>query len=488
MNVRAHSAVPYPPEVLGSYAFIGDGERGALIGPRGDISWMCAPCWDSDAVFASLVGGDSFYAVTPTERFTWGGYYEAGSLIWHSRWITASGVIECREALGFPGCPDRAVLLRQVHSPEAEQQVAICLAPEGGFGQDPLTDVHHHGRVWTGRLGSLWMRWQGPDDVHVARHGSGGHHLHAKVAVSPGETLDLVLEIGHHEIDGHPPDADAAWQATEETWRREVPEFQQTLDPEGATLAYAVMRGLTSRRGGMVAASTTSLPERAEQGRNYDYRYAWIRDQAYAGRAAGAAGSHGLLDSATQFIAARLLDDGPNLRPAYRIDGTAIPAQRRLDLSGYPGGFDLVGNHVNQQFQLDAFGEALLLFAVAATHDRLDLDGHRAARVAAAAIEQRWQEDDSGIWEIDNRAWTHSRLICAAGLRQVARALGPGSTARRVGGRFWPTRSWPRHRPLLFIQAGTGSGRLRTQALTVRSCSRPSAVPYPLTILEAWRR
>ena len=84
MNGRSHRAVPYPPEVLGSYAFIGDGERGALIGPRGDVAWMCVPCWDADAVFASLVGGDSFYAVTPVERFTWGGYYEAGSLVWQA--------------------------------------------------------------------------------------------------------------------------------------------------------------------------------------------------------------------------------------------------------------------------------------------------------------------------------------------------------------------------------------------------------------------
>ena len=115
----------------------------------------------------------------------------------------------------------------------------------------------------------------------------------------------------------------------------------------------------------MVAAATTSLPERAEQGRNYDYRYVWIRDQAYAGQAVAAIGGGELLDSATRFITARLLDDGPMLAPAYRTDGTTVPDQHRIDLAGYPGGFDLVGNHVNQQFQLDAFGEALLLLASA---------------------------------------------------------------------------------------------------------------------------
>ncbi|MER6005712.1 DUF3147 family protein [Nonomuraea angiospora] len=71
---------------------------------------MCAPHWDSDAIFASLIGGAGVYAVTPRERFVWGGAYEPGSLIWRSRWVTATGIIECREALAFPGERGRAVL------------------------------------------------------------------------------------------------------------------------------------------------------------------------------------------------------------------------------------------------------------------------------------------------------------------------------------------------------------------------------------------
>ena len=81
-------ADPFPPYALRDYALIADGERGALIGPRGDMAWMCAPRWDSDGVFASLIGGAGVYAVTPVSQFVWGGYYEPGSLIWRSRWIT----------------------------------------------------------------------------------------------------------------------------------------------------------------------------------------------------------------------------------------------------------------------------------------------------------------------------------------------------------------------------------------------------------------
>lgn len=189
-----------------------------------------------------------------------------------------------------------------------------------------------------------------------------------------------------------------------------------------AAHAYAVLRGLTTSSGAMVAAATTSLPERAEAGRNYDYRYAWIRDQCFAGQAAAAiSGGQDLLDAAVHFVAERLAADGADLKPAYRADGGRVPDEHDLPhLPGYPGGQVKEGNWVNTQFQLDAFGEALLLLAAAARQDRLDFDHWKAAEVAAAAIDRRWNQPDNGIWEIGRRWWTHSRLICAAGLRQMA--------------------------------------------------------------------
>ena len=90
-----------------------------------------------------------------------------------------------------------------------------------------------------------------------------------------------------------------------------------------------------------------------------------------------------------------------------------------------------MGNRVAGQFQLDAFGEALLLFASAAGHEHLDAEGWHAAELAARAIEERWHEDDAGIWELSPAPWTHSRLICAAGLRAIAgHAAGEEQAAR----------------------------------------------------------
>jgi GH15 family glucan-1,4-alpha-glucosidase len=106
-----------------------------------------------------------------------------------------------------------------------------------------------------------------------------------------------------------------------------------------------------------------------------------------------------------------------------------VPDERRLDIPGYPGGADIVGNWVNGQFQLDALGEALLLFAAGGRHDHLEADDWRAIEVAVKAIRSRWQEPDAGIWELDNAPWTHSRLICVAGLRAICAEPGAGHRA-----------------------------------------------------------
>ncbi|MGH3852275.1 MAG: glycoside hydrolase family 15 protein [Pseudonocardiaceae bacterium] len=408
----------FPPHVLREYALLADGQRGALVGPRGELVWMCAPRWDSDGVFSSLIGGCGAYAVTPTGRFVWGGYYEDGSLIWRSRWTTESGTIECREALAFPGDPHRAVILRRVIAVRGTARVEVVLEPAGGFGQEPLRELHRDDDRWQGRLGDLRLRWVGGAAAVV----HGGTRLVTQLTVPEGGHHDLVLELSDQALGEQPPDPDRSWRGTETAWREAMPNLGESIAPRDARHSYAVLRGLTSSGGGMVAAATMSLPERASEGRNYDYRYVWIRDQCYAGQAVAADAPHPLLDDAVRFVAERLLTDGPHLKPAYTITGGPVPDQRSLELPGYPGGQDIVGNHVNAQFQLDALGEALLLFAAAARHDHLDSDHYKAVTTAVAAITQRWREPDAGIWELDNQRWAQSRLICAAGLRAIATA------------------------------------------------------------------
>ena len=270
------------------------------------------------------------------------------------------------------------------------------------------------------RSGDVHARWAG---AAGARHRNGGA-LVFEIDVDPGEFHDLVLELKTGSPGTGPLDAARLWEATESDWHTSVPPCDDTVAPRDAQLAYAVLTGLTSSAGGMVAAATTSLPERSEAGRNYDYRYAWIRDQCFAGQAVAAHGARPeLMDAAVGFVAERILTDGDRLKPAYTVAGGPVPQQRRLPLPGYPGADVVVGNHVTDQFQLDAYGEALQLFAAAARLDRLPVEAARAARVAVDAIIKHDGKPEAGIWETANRVWTHSRLTCVAGLRNAAALL-----------------------------------------------------------------
>jgi hypothetical protein len=422
--------VEFPLHVLSEYALLADGERGILVGPRGDFVWMCAPRWDSDALFSALIGGGGVYAVTPAEpSFVWGGYYEPGTLIWRSRWVTTAQQIECREALSMPGDPHTAVALRRVLAIDGDTQVRVFFDPRAGFGRHRPSQVSRRNGVWTARCGPLYLRWSGLPAT--ARRRGGG--LHAMLTVPDGGYHDLVLEISDRPLAAPPADPDLAWQATEAAGDQAGPELPGTIADRDARHAYAVMRGLTSSGGGMAAAATMSLPERAEEGRNYDYRYAWIRDQCFAGQAVAAAGPYPLLDSAVGFVTERILADGPQLKPAYTVGGGPVPDERRLHLPGYPGSSAKVGNWVNKQFQLDAFGETLLLLAAAARHDRLDRDHWRAVETAVAAIGERYREPDAGIWELNEHHWAHSRLTCVAGLRAVAAVAPAGQGAAWSG-------------------------------------------------------
>jgi len=417
----------FPPETLRQYALLADGERGALVGPRGDIAFMCAPRWHDDAVFSSLIGGGGHYAVTPhADRYVWGGYYEEDTLIWRNRWTTTDGTIECRDALAFPGDAHRAVLLRRVEPVGCAAGVDVRLSACARFGQEQALMRQVSDDVWEGRSGPLHIRWSCTPSG-MRQHAD---QLSCLLELAAGDRHDLVLEISDRPLPTERVDPAQTWAATERAWQETVPRLAESIAPHDAQHSYAVMRGLTSSSGGMAAAATMSLPERAAQGRNYDYRYSWIRDQCYAGQAVAAAGGFPLLDDAVRFVADRLLADGPDLKPAYTVDGGPVPDERSLDLEGYPGGFDKVGNWVNQQFQLDAFGESLLLFAAADRHDRLDPQHRQAALTAVDAIKRRWTEPDAGIWELDNRRWAHSRLMCAAGLRSFAATTGTRESAR----------------------------------------------------------
>lgn len=201
-----------------------------------------------------------------------------------------------------------------------------------------------HARIWApGRSSSHRFRWSGAGNARRRDDGA----LHAVIDVTPDRDHDLILELSEHELSEDAVRPNVAWRDTEQAWMRAVPAFSDSVADRDVQVAYAVLRGLTSSGGGMVAAATTSLPERAEHGRAYDYRYWWIRDQCYTGQAIAAAGGHPLVDDAVRFVSERVLADGPGLKPAYSVVGSALPCPA-ADVSDRPGDDGRSSAHASQ--------------------------------------------------------------------------------------------------------------------------------------------
>ena len=412
------------PHVLREYAVLGDGERGAVVGADGQVVWMCAPAWHSSPVFDRLLGGHHGYQLAPTDPWTvWSGTYRHGSLIWCTQWVTSDTVVRCEDALAVPADPHTAVLMRRVVGGEAPARVAARLT----LPSSAARRLDRVGRSWMTEFDGWYLRWHGAPSAVVSATDDACLRLVHDIEAHTRH--DLLLEVSDRPFTSPPPDPETLWEQTEQTWAEWTPDTSDTLAPRDVRHAYAVLRGLTSGSGAMVAAATTSLPERERAGANYDYRYAWIRDQCWVGQGIAAHGNHRLLDTAVGFVTERLLADGPDLSPAYTVAGEPVPEEHALGLPGYPGGSDRIGNQVTDQFQLDVFGEALQLFAAAARHGALEHDTWKAAVTAADAIRSRYTETDAGVWELDNQRWTHSALACVAGLRAMAE-FAPDNEAR----------------------------------------------------------
>jgi GH15 family glucan-1,4-alpha-glucosidase len=424
LEIARPDAIEHRPVALRDYAFLADGRRGALVDPDGEVAWLCFPSWSDGAVFAGLLGGKGIFRLAPAGRRVPGGFYEDGTLIWHQRWVTDDGVVECREALAYPGEADRCVLLRSVKAVEGEALIHVTIHVTPDYGRRDDGAWRRDETSWLVETGGITARLHIPDVSPQLSN----NRLDLELRLRAGSTADLVLELQPTSLPTRrAPEPAELWERTRDAWAEAVPRCVGLPARRDVRQSIAILRGMTDPNGATVAAATTSLPERAEAGRNYDYRFAWLRDVCYIGHAGAAIPeAEMILVDAVRWVSARLLDDGPETRPAYLCDGRRMPAPEHLGLPGYPGGSDVVGNRATNQFQLDLFGEALLIFALAAERELLDADGWRAAEIALRSIEVNVERPEAGIWEIEpGRRWTHSRLICAAGLKALVQQGPP---------------------------------------------------------------
>jgi len=397
------------------YALISDLQTAALVGLNGSIDWLCFPRFDSGACFAALLGdaANGRWLLRPdceVERVE--RRYRRDSLVHELDFHTEHGVVRLVDFMPPRGAdPD---VVRIVEGIEGRVPMRMELVLRFDYGSVV---------PWVRRLDDdTRIAVAGPDAIAlrtpVALRGENLSTV-AEFAAEPGERVPFVLTWfpSHHP----PPRAIAAEHALRDTcafwgeWLRRCGYRGRYADAVHRSLM--VLKALTyAPTGGLVAAPTTSLPERLGGVRNWDYRYCWLRDASFA---LAALIGNGFVEEAgawRSWLLRAVAGDPDDLQIMYGPAGERRLVELELPwLAGYENSRPVrVGNGASAQFQLDVYGEVLDVLYQARSRGLPAYDEAWAlVRHLLANLERRWHEPDEGIWEVrgPRRHFTHSKVM-----------------------------------------------------------------------------
>jgi GH15 family glucan-1,4-alpha-glucosidase len=426
-----------PP--IADYALLSDSQGAALVSRGGSIDWACLPRFDSPATFARLLGDNGgHWRISPTEPFETTRAYVTGTMVLRSEFRTASGTVAVTDALVFMplerghGIGQRAphAVVRLVEGVDGHVEVESQVAPRPEYGLTvPRWQPAPGGALCRGGASAYVLSSPTPIDTL-------GGTATATFTLRAGERVGLALRA----VDPWDPPASPwstdqvrAWlHGTERGWQSWSALHQSYEGPWADMVHHSgrVLQALTyAPTGAVVAAPTTSLPEQIGGGRNWDYRYAWVRD---ASLTLGALWVAMCPDEVADFFgffvtaAGATPDGGDALQILYGVTGDRRVEEHGLDhLAGYRASRPVrAGNAAWRQTQLDVYGELLDAAALYADHVA-SLDDTTAAFLADMAdrAAERWEEADHGIWEMrgDPRHFLYSKLMCWVALDRAAR-------------------------------------------------------------------
>jgi GH15 family glucan-1,4-alpha-glucosidase len=433
-NVLAGGGLPgYLP--IAEHGIIGDLHTAALVGTDGTIDWYCCPHFDSPSVFAAILdrrrGG--YYRIAPAgDNWTPKQLYFPDTNVLITRFLTREGVGEVQDFMPVhdePGSIFRHRLIRRVLGVRGELTFRVEVEPRFNYGRDPHSIVfHENGVVFRSEGMSLALETSAPLTLRETG-------VSCEITLPAGESVTFVLERVPEDYVPRPyseAETHEAFERTIEYWRRWLAKSRyQGRWREVVHRSALTLKLLTYRpTGGIVAAPTTSLPEHLGGGRNWDYRYTWIRDAAFS---LYALLRLGFTEEAAAFMdwlrerfrEPRTGETGP-LQIMYGIDGRSELTEEVLDhFEGYRGSSPVrIGNGAAEQLQLDIYGEMIdSLYFYSRHGSPIDHDSWTDLCRVIEWLCENWDQADEGIWEArgDRQHYTYSRLMSWVGLDRAVR-------------------------------------------------------------------
>ncbi|HEX9381245.1 MAG TPA: glycoside hydrolase family 15 protein [Gaiellaceae bacterium] len=418
------------------YAVIGDGRTCALVARDGAIDWLCLPNVDSPSTFARLLDAErgGAFELSPVEPFEEEQAYLDGTNVLQTTFRTASGTVRVTDAMTLTDvvsiAPMREIV-RKVEALEGRVRIRWQVTPRFGYGRRETKVGRRSGRpfLFAGRDAIAVSAWD------AGTIGLGDRAVGSEFELDPGQDALISLAATYKEpavLSGR-DDVERRLNRTERFWK----EWGGRARYDGRWREQVVRSALMLKllvfapSGAIVAAPTASLPEAYGGGRNWDYRYSWIRDASWT---LDAMLRLGYRDEATAFFwwimhASRITQ--PRLQILYRVDGGLHAKETTLaEFPGYRGSRPVrVGNGAVDQVQLDVYGslfEAASLYVEAGCH--IDPDTGKELGKIADYVAKHWRDKDSGIWEVrsDPAHFTQSKALCWVALDRAARLAERG--------------------------------------------------------------
>ena len=396
------------------YALIGDCRSAALVSRNGSIDWLCWPRFDSEACFAALLGSCDHgrWLVAPRDKARITRQYRPNTLILETYFETADGAVVLVDFMPLHG--DRSEIVRLVHGTRGRVRMHTELILRFGYGAVV---------PWVTRLESGVLRAiAGPDMVLLRTP----VHLQGKnmttvgeFTVMRGETIPLVLSYARSHRPILPArDPTASLEATEKFWKDWTSKCRAAGEwTDAVRRSMITLKALTyAPTGGIVAAPTTSLPEKIGGERNWDYRFCWLRDATLTLLGAMHAGYYEEAEAWREWLLRAVAGSPDQLQIMYGIGGERRLSEWVVDwLPGYEKSSPVrVGNAAHTQLQLDMFGEIMDVHHQARRGGLTTNESGWDAQIKFLEYLARiWREPDQGIWEMRGPAqhFTYSKVM-----------------------------------------------------------------------------
>ncbi len=406
------------------YAIIADTQTAALVGRNGSIDWLCVPRFDSGAIFAALLGDEEngHWTIAPAGEATVERRYRDETLVLETEFSTADGVVRLTDFM--PPRTEAPTVVRIVTGVRGEVDMSMELRLRFDYGQVvPWVYQEQGALVAVAGPDAAWLRT--PIDTHGENMAT-----HATFTVRAGEQIPFVLTWRPSHLPAPEPiDAIHQLGVTEGYWRGWISACTYEGEYRDAVVrSLLTLKALTyAPTGGIVAAATTSLPEKLGGVRNWDYRFCWLRDATITLQSLLYSGFQSEAIAWRKWLLRAIAGNPAELQIMYGVAG-----ERRLDeyiatwLTGYDGNPVRIGNAAAEQFQLDVYGEVM---------DALH-QGRRAGLKAddpawglqcklMEFVEAHWMDPDEGIWEVRGgpQQFVHSKLMAWVAADRAVKAV-----------------------------------------------------------------